>query len=150
MNIDDLRDALAARVAAAREQAALANDEVARLEGALAALQDSRPVVPSARPRSASRRRTDPAERTAGQRSPTLGTIRESVLGVLGAGSAMTASQVAVATGRTRSSVASELVRLVKVGELTKAARGYQLADATVPSSAPAAAAGENHEAAPS
>jgi DNA-binding IclR family transcriptional regulator len=50
------------------------------------------------------------------------------VLAALESGNAMTAGEVADATGLSRASVSTTLSRLVKSGEVTKAARGYQLA----------------------
>jgi DNA-binding transcriptional regulator GbsR (MarR family) len=41
----------------------------------------------------------------------------------------MTASEVANATGLGRASVSTTLSKLAKTGEITKATRGYQLAD---------------------
>jgi DNA-binding IclR family transcriptional regulator len=43
-------------------------------------------------------------------------------------GGAMTASEVASATGLGRASVSTTLSKLAKSGEVTKAHRGYQLA----------------------
>ena len=43
----------------------------------------------------------------------------------------MTAGEVATATGLGRASVSTTLSELAKSGELTKAARGYQLAGQT-------------------
>ena len=59
----------------------------------------------------------------------------------------MTAGEVATATGLGRASVSTTLSKLAKSGEVTKAARGYQLAGPT-PAGAPAdaAASSENGE----
>ena len=52
----------------------------------------------------------------------------------------MTAGEVANATGLGRASVSTTLSKLAKSGELTKAARGYQLAGQAAPSAAADAA----------
>jgi DNA-binding transcriptional ArsR family regulator len=53
---------------------------------------------------------------------------KHAVLAALADGSAMTAGEVATATGLGRASVSTTLSKLAKAGELTKAARGYQIA----------------------
>ncbi|MGO9976310.1 MAG: helix-turn-helix transcriptional regulator [Solirubrobacteraceae bacterium] len=67
----------------------------------------------------------DPAPSAARRAS---GATRHAVLAALVGGSALTAGEVATATGLGRASVSSTLSELAKVGELRKAARGYQLA----------------------
>jgi DNA-binding IclR family transcriptional regulator len=49
------------------------------------------------------------------------------VLGALAAGNAMTAGEVAAATGLARATVSTTLTKLSKGGEVLKAQRGYQL-----------------------
>ncbi|HTO55203.1 MAG TPA: winged helix-turn-helix domain-containing protein [Myxococcota bacterium] len=49
------------------------------------------------------------------------------MLRALAGGSAMTAGEVASATGLGRASVSTTLSKLASSGEVTKAARGYQL-----------------------
>jgi DNA-binding transcriptional ArsR family regulator len=66
----------------------------------------------------------------AGAARPVSGATKRAVLGALAGGSAMTAGEVAAATGLARASVSTTLSKLAKAGELTKAARGYQLAGA--------------------
>ena len=44
----------------------------------------------------------------------------------------MTATQIAAATGLARGTVSTTLSRLARAGEITKAARGYQLGRAPV------------------
>jgi biotin operon repressor len=51
------------------------------------------------------------------------------VLAALADGEAMTAAEIATATGIGRGTVSTTLSRLAKAGEITKAARGYQLDD---------------------
>ena len=59
------------------------------------------------------------------------GSTKATVLQALAGGSAMTASEVATATGLGRASVSTTLSKLANSGEVTKAARGYQLAGPT-------------------
>ena len=56
------------------------------------------------------------------------GATRRAVVETLADGTAMTAGEIAAATGLGRPSVSTTLSRLAKTGELTKAARGYQIA----------------------
>ena len=55
------------------------------------------------------------------------GETKSAVLAALASGNAMTASEVANATGLGRASVSTTLSKLAKSGEITKATRGYQL-----------------------
>ena len=83
---------------------------------------------------------TTPATRlsaTAARTAP--GATKTAVLAALSDGNALTAGEIAKATGLGRASVSTTLSKLAKTGELTKAARGYQLAGKTT--TAPAAAA---------
>lgn len=68
-----------------------------------------------------------PTNATNGQRKRASGT-KSSVLEALAAGKAMTASEVAGATGLGRASVSTTLSKLAKSGEVRKADRGYELA----------------------
>jgi DNA-binding transcriptional ArsR family regulator len=61
------------------------------------------------------------------------GAAKKAILSTLANGEAMTASEIAAATGLGRASVSTSLSRLAKTGELTKAPRGYRI---TQPSSA--------------
>ena len=56
------------------------------------------------------------------------GVTKSAVLAALASGNAMTAGEVANATGLGRASVSTTLSKLAKTGEITKATRGYQLA----------------------
>jgi CRP-like cAMP-binding protein len=106
--------------------------EAEKLRKALAALDprgapaSSKPGTSSARPRptaSAPRRRTP--TRT---RQPTArGATKASVLAALSGREAMTAGEVAAATGLGRGTVSTTLSKLAKSGEVQKAERGYQL-----------------------
>jgi CRP-like cAMP-binding protein len=70
--------------------------------------------------------------RATSQATPTRraasGGTKNAVLTALAGGDAMTASEVANATGLGRASVSTTLSKLAKSGEVAKAARGYQLA----------------------
>ncbi len=56
------------------------------------------------------------------------GATKRAVLQTLSAGEAMTAGQIAAATGLGRAKISTTLSRLAKSGELNKVARGYQIA----------------------
>jgi DNA-binding IclR family transcriptional regulator len=58
------------------------------------------------------------------------------VLEALAKGGAMTASEIAEATGLGRATISSTLTRLARSGDVAKAARGYQLPGTTVTSKA--------------
>jgi hypothetical protein len=105
--------------------------ETEKLRRALAAL-DPRggPSPPS---RTASRQPRPAASRS--PRAPAPGTRRRTapgatkkrVLGALTDGKAMTAGEVAAATGLARGMVSTTLSKLAKSGEVVKAERGYRL-----------------------
>ncbi len=65
------------------------------------------------------------ADGNGGRTAP--GTTKRAVLATLADGKAMTAGEIATATGLGRPSVSTTLSRLAKTGELTKVARGYQI-----------------------
>jgi len=79
----------------------------------------------AAEPQAAEPQAAGPARSAA---RPAPGATRQAVLAALAGGSVMTAGEVATATGLGRASVSSTLSQLAKAGELSKAARGYQLA----------------------
>lgn len=58
----------------------------------------------------------------------TPGATKSAVLAALGDGNAMTAAEIAAATGLGRPTVSTTLSRLAKTGQLSKAARGYRIA----------------------
>ena len=60
------------------------------------------------------------------------GAAKAAVLAALAGGRAMTAGEVAGATGLGRASVSTTLSKLAKSGVVHKAARGYQLTDPTI------------------
>jgi DNA-binding transcriptional ArsR family regulator len=76
---------------------------------------------PAEMPASVDARRPRAAARTAQGETKTV------VLEALASGEAMTAGEVASATGLGRGTVSTTLSKLAKSGEVTKAARGYQL-----------------------
>jgi DNA-binding transcriptional ArsR family regulator len=65
---------------------------------------------------------------TATNRRTAPGATKTAVLEALRGGEAMTASEIATATGLGRPTVSTTLSRLAKSGEVTKADRGYRLA----------------------
>jgi len=105
--------------------------EAEKLRRALAALDprggSSRPgptESPQPRPAPTPQRRTQ-ARRTSGRTAP--GATKARVLGALTDGNAMTAGEVATATGLPTATVSTTLSRLAKSGEVVKAERGYRL-----------------------
>ncbi len=81
---------------------------------------------------SSSRQRKPRAARSAGPAGNATrsapGATKRAVLETLSAGEAMTAGEIAAATGLGRATISTTLSRLAKSGELTKVARGYQIA----------------------
>ena len=59
------------------------------------------------------------------------GATKAAVLAALKDGSAMTAGEIAAATGLARATVSTTLSKLAASGEITKAARGYQIPQQT-------------------
>ena len=68
------------------------------------------------------------ATKPAAKRTAQGGT-KSAVVAALADGNAMTAGEIATATGLGRATVSTTLSRLAKTGEVTKAARGYLLTD---------------------
>jgi hypothetical protein len=89
-----------------------------------------------------------PAARRAGAAARAAsGSTKTAVLEALTGADAMTAGEVATATGLGRASVSTTLSKLANSGEVTKAARGYQLAgQAVVGAAADAAASAEREQ----
>lgn len=87
------------------------------------------------------------ASTTAGPARTAPGATKTAVLEALAGGSAMTAGDVASATGLGRATVSTTLSKLASSGEVRKAARGYQLVGQT-PTGPPAdvATSGENEQ----
>jgi len=84
----------------------------------------SRATASQTRPRSAPRSASATETRT----RAASGETRSAVLQALSNGKAMTAGEVASATGLGRASVSTTLSKLAKSGEVSKAERGYLLA----------------------
>ncbi len=104
--------------------------EAEKLRGALAALdpreRPARPPPARAKPRRATRSSRSPsAARERGRTAP--GATKSKVLAALGNGGAMTAGEVAAATGLARGTVSTTLSNCVKSGDALKAERGYRL-----------------------
>jgi CRP-like cAMP-binding protein len=122
--------------------------EAERLRRALAALDPRE----KPRPKSTDKRTPKPAQRSApaarstpepGAAAPGKGALssgkasarartapgatKAKVLGALSADGAMTAGDVAKATGLARGTVSTTLTKLAKTGEISKAERGYRL-----------------------
>lgn len=115
MTIDQLCLQIDRRLAQAR-------DEITRLEAARDTLRkgaNTAAILASETRRTAPRK----VRRRAG-RAP-RGTVRQVVLSALADGQAMTAGELAAATGLRRGTIAPELSKLVKIGALVKADRGY-------------------------
>ena len=102
---------------------------------AAASSQKRRPAAGS--PRDAAEQRASTA--AASGRTP-RGETKRAVLAALNAGNAMTAGEVAAATGLARATVSTTLTKLAKTGEVAKAQRGYHL---PTPASSPDAAAAD-------
>ncbi len=78
--------------------------------------------------RTGAARRPAPAGRTRRRTAP--GVTRRKILQALAGGDAMTAGEVAAATGLGRGTVSTTLSKLTKSGEVLKAERGYRLPEA--------------------
>ena len=105
--------------------------EAEKLRRALAALdprggssQPSPTASPRPRPAPTRPRRTQ-ARRTTRRTAP--GATKAHVLGALSDSKAMTAGEVAAATGLARATVSTTLSKLAKSGDVLKAERGYRL-----------------------
>ncbi len=115
--------------------------EAEKLRGALAVLdprssRTERPKTPrpAATPkrtatakRAARSKRAARPKRAATSKRAAPGATRTQILATLAAGQAMTAGEVAAATGLARGSVSTTLSKLAKSGEVQKAERGYRL-----------------------
>jgi CRP-like cAMP-binding protein len=104
--------------------------EAEKLRRALAALdpRGGSPPSPTATPRprpAPTRQRRAQTRRTRRRTAP--GATKTRVLGALTDGKAMTAGEVAAATGLARGTVSTTLSKLAKSGDVVKAERGYRL-----------------------
>ncbi len=132
--------------------------EADRLREALSALGGETSTPAARRPRAASSATARPRAASGGRRSTSSrsprtssapsprsagGGTKNSVLKALSdaSGQAMTASEVAAATGLGRASVSTTLSKLARAGEVAKADRGYSLAAGNGAASAGTAAA---------
>jgi DNA-binding transcriptional ArsR family regulator len=123
--VDKLRHALAAL--GPRERSASEPDTTSSPP---AARQAAKPDAPK---RTATRARTRTAGTTNGARASARtapGETKAKVLAALSSGGALTAGEVAKATGLARPTVSTTLSRLSRSGEVVKADRGYRLASA--------------------
>jgi CRP-like cAMP-binding protein len=105
--------------------------EAEKLRGALVALDQrgasSKPAArPPARPRP-TRARAHRTQPTDARRPKAPKATKPLVLSALAVDKAMTAGEVAAATGLPRPAVSTMLSRLAKSGEVSKAERGYRL-----------------------
>jgi CRP-like cAMP-binding protein len=132
--------------------------EAEKLRRALAALDPREKPKPNSAPKSTRKRTPKPTERSAPaaagtpgppsapprKRAPSSGTAsprartapgatKAKVLGVLSTDGAMTAGDVAKATGLAGETVSTTLTKLAKTGEISKAERGYRLAQPSNP-----------------
>jgi DNA-binding transcriptional ArsR family regulator len=119
--------------------------EVEKLRKALAALdprdRSTTPRVSASKPRSAARQSSAPKPASAPTRRPAVktasngstpartapGATKAAVLAALSSNGALTAGEVAKATGLGRATVSTTLSKLAKSGEVAKADRGYRL-----------------------
>ena len=105
--------------------------EAEKLRRALAALDPrggSAPPSPTATPPARparTRERRSHTRRTTRRTAP--GATKARVLAALADGKAMTAGEVAAATGLARATVSTTLSKLAKTGDVLKAERGYRL-----------------------
>ena len=129
---DKLRHALAAL----NPRTSSTDTKTPRPAHAAASSQERRPAAGGAR-RDAVKQRASTA--AAGGRTP-RGETKRAVLAALSAGNAMTAGEVAAATGLARATVSTTLTQLAKTGEVAKAQRGYHL---SAPASSTDAAAAD-------
>jgi CRP-like cAMP-binding protein len=101
--------------------------EAEKLRHALAALEPRGGLPPPA-PKATPRPRPAPTRQRRTQRRRTApGATKTRVLGTLANRKAMTAGEIAVATGLARPTVSTTLSKLAKSGDVLKAERGYRL-----------------------
>jgi DNA-binding transcriptional ArsR family regulator len=115
--IDRLRRTLAALTSRGSEPASA--DRVTPADARTASAGEASAQKPASSAAAPTRTRTAP------------GATKAAVLAALKDGSAMTAGEIAAATGLGRATVSTTLSRLAGSGEITKAARGYQIPQQT-------------------
>ncbi len=97
-------------------------------DGAGAKAESSAPSPAPAKPARPARRARAARQASSGSSARAAsGATKSAVLSALAGGKAMTAGEVASATGLGRASVSTTLSKLAKSGEVAKADRGYQL-----------------------
>ena len=111
--VERLRSTLAALTPGAGEPAARSGSSAEPLSTA----------APAAKPRT----RKPPAEATKPAARTAPGATKAAILAALKNGEAMTASEIAAATGLGRATISTTLTKLAGAGEIAKAPRGYQL-----------------------
>jgi len=140
---DRLRQALAALGSDHGQAGSSTSSSPSRPRRTRAATSRSRASASSADSAPRARAASTPTRRASTGRAASGGT-KNAVLKALGdaGGKALTASEVAAATGLGRASVSTTLSKLARSGEVAKADRGYRVSNG----SAPAAAATETSE----
>jgi DNA-binding transcriptional ArsR family regulator len=133
---DKLRQALAA--IGSRESTTTASAPATsspgrkRSRGRAGSAQPPRPAARKpARPRSTVSAPSPRPAKSPASKSADPGATKSGVLAALAGGNAMTAGEIATATGLGRATVSTTLSRLAKTGAVTKAARGYQISRQT-------------------
>jgi DNA-binding transcriptional ArsR family regulator len=139
--IDRLRRALAALTSRGSEPASA--DRVTPADARTASVGEGAAKSSRARTRRTTRTRSASSPAPASAQKPASsaaaptrtrtapGATKAAVLAALQDGSAMTAGEIAAATGLGRATVSTTLSRLAGSGEITKAARGYQIPQET-------------------
>jgi sugar-specific transcriptional regulator TrmB len=122
--IDNLRKQIQERLEQLLSEAEKLRRALAALDPRSGSTSPSPTTSPRPRPASTPRRRPQ-TRRPRGRTAP--GATKARVLGALTDGNAMTAGEVASATGLPNATVSTTLSRLVKSGEVLKAERGYRL-----------------------
>ena len=113
--VDRLRRALGALTPGGGEPAARSGSAAEKPSTAAAAAKPRARTPPAAAIKPPAPARTAP------------GATKAAVLGALGSGEAMTAGEIAAATGLGRATISTTLTKLAGAGEIAKAPRGYQL-----------------------
>ena len=107
-----------------RVRTASRNSGASTEAGSRSAAPEAVPAAPS--PVSVTTRTRERAAGTRPPRRAAQGQTKSAVLAALSSGQAMTAGDVAAATGLGRATVSTTLSKLAKTGEVAKADRGYQ------------------------
>ncbi len=105
-----------------------------------AAAKPARPRRTDATPKAPGAEAAKPAAATPARARTSQVSTKAAVLSALGNGGALTAGEIATATGLGRASISTTLSRLAKTGEVIKADRGYQIPPAAPTPAEPAVA----------